>query len=127
MTTKVAALVAGAGITLGIIIVVSGPNQKPTAPLQPITTPTTTASQPHDWSTFHEWQPPLPQWRRVGYREWLRDPTLTAPAASRSTVNTNRSSADRPGRCLVKLGRSAGLPRPDHVARSIASKAPRDC
>lgn len=32
MTTKVAALVAGAGITLGIIIVVSGPNQKPTAP-----------------------------------------------------------------------------------------------
>ena len=67
------------------------------------------------------------QWRRVGYREWLRDPTLTAPAASRSTVNTNLSSADRPGRCLVKLGRSAELPRLDHVPRSIASKAPRDC
>src|ERR1700677_3490012 len=56
-------------------------------------------------------------------------PTLcsAAPAASRSTVNTNLSSADRPGQCLVKLGRSAGLPRPDHVPRSIASKAPRDC
>ena len=45
---------------------------------------------------------------RVGYREWWRDPTLTAPAASRSTVNTNLTSADRPGRCLVKLGAIGG-------------------